>query len=208
MPHAADNAHNLAPDLLVGCFLDAMADRIGVRPIFLRHRFVDQNHPLRALVVGVREFPASQERNSHDPHILRADRTEVGRGHVSVRLLLPIHQDAEGLGPPGKRQLGSQRRLAHSRLAADGFKQLLRKRQTLLSVGVGGKWQRDPRGQQTLWPKSERGALQPSEAFDQQPGSGQQHHGQRHLRHHEHRAHPLLAKAAAHRGAAGFQRLG
>src|SRR2546430_641552 len=109
--------------------------------------------------------------------------------------------------PPGKGQLGSQRRLAHSRLAADGFKQSLRKRQTLLSVGVGGKWQRDPRGQQTLRPKSERRALQPREAFDQQPGSGQQHHGQRHLRHHEHRAHPLLAKAT-HRRAAGFQRLG
>src|SRR5262245_21329804 len=122
MPHATDDANNLTPSSLARGFLDALPYRIGIRPILFGHRLVDDSHHRRALVIRARKLAPLEQRDTHHPKILRADRTEGGCRHARPDLLLAIHENGKDGITSGKRQRRGQRRLLHPWLSAHLFR--------------------------------------------------------------------------------------
>jgi len=93
---ALHHAHNREPrrlfsrcDFLNAGELELAADGIATRPMVPRQSLTDNSHLGRILIVGLGKVPASQERYTHRPKVVRADHAMDGVGKLIARRRWP-----------------------------------------------------------------------------------------------------------------------
>ena len=185
MPHVVDDADDAEPDVGVEAHrpLDAMIDRVRAREVPLRHGPVDDNHALRAAVVGGGQRAAAHQRNLHRLKIagrdvaLIDDRRRLAGGR---RPSLDLHGVgvAQAAERHDRNDAGRQH-AAHRAEPRDEIADQLRARRRRRVTRAS---QRDAKRQDVLRVEARLHAREPHDAVQHEARSRQENHRKRDLR--------------------------